>query len=173
MTPSPAWIVTLYGEPEAAPAAMLPPITPVAAPIERPAGSPVALYCRVPGPASLAKICNATPSPASLVWLPGLVNVTPTDQLNVSTALLVPSLTVTVVVNDPVLAVMVPEIKPVLELMLRPVGKPLAAKLSVPLAVSVADTCRETLSPGLLTWSPGSVMVMGLLTVQLKLCALL
>jgi hypothetical protein len=39
----------------------------------------------------------------------------------------------------------------------------------VPLLVSVAWTCKETASPTLKTWLPGEVIVIGLLTVQVKL----
>ena len=119
--------------------------------------------------------CKATLSPAVFVWLPGLLISTGAGlvivQLKVSTAVLQQALTVIagvyVVVVQAVLA-MVPEISPVLALMPNPGGRPVSVYLSVPQAVSVADIWTETVSPMPLVWSPWSVMVIGLFTVQSK-----
>src|SRR5436309_3261472 len=109
-------------------------MAPVPGLIFRPAGKPSAKYFSVPLPESLALIDSDTVLPSVLVWLLGVVIVTvPVPvivQVKVSTAVFVPSFTVTVVVKEPMVAapeVMVPEISPVDVLMPSPVGKPLAA----------------------------------------------
>src|SRR5258708_794956 len=58
---------------------------------------------------------------------------------------------------------------PVVALMLRPSGKPLAAYVSVtPARASTATSGKSIGSPSLETWSPGGVRVTGLLTVQVN-----
>jgi hypothetical protein len=64
---------------------------------------------------------------------------------------------------------MVPEIKPLLGLMLSPSGKALALYVSVaPLVASVAWTARLTTLPSVLVWSGSAATVTAGLTFQLK-----
>jgi hypothetical protein len=91
----------------------------------------------VPPVASLAWICSDTVSPSLLLWSPGLETrtcpaeadvVANTTQVKLCWALEAPSPAVTVVTKTPLElpALMVPEISPVVGLMLSPPGSPVA-----------------------------------------------
>ncbi len=80
---------------------------------------------------SVANICNETLSPSLLLWSDGVVRFTTglIVQLNVWLLLTVPFVAATSTVNGPLAAApgaMVPEIKPVVGLRLKPSGRPLA-----------------------------------------------
>ena len=94
---------------------------------------------------------------------PGLADV-PLERID---GVCVPSVTVMVGVYGVVVEAplpTVPEISPVLELMLRPVGSPLAEKAQRAAgAVGGADLHRNACRRSLLAWSPWSVMMIGLL----------
>ena len=102
---------------------IVPKRNPVIGLMYRPLGRPEAAQRSVPPLLSVAATWKATSSPAVFVWLPGLVMTTAPDrlmlQLKLSTALFVPSPTVTVGVNEPAMLT-VPVMAPVLELIDRP-----------------------------------------------------
>ena len=65
----------------------------------------------------------------------------------------------------------VPEIMPVVESMLSPVGKPLALKVKLSPLASDAVIGTETVSPSTLYSAPGAVrVILGVEIVQLKVC---
>src|SRR5580700_4498925 len=101
--------------------------------MDRPVGRPVALKVKVwPEAESVALICRLAAVPTVPVWLPGLVTVTvlPVAELIVQVKDADPeapvvSLAVTVTLLLPAV-VGVPEISPVVELIDRPAGRPVA-----------------------------------------------
>src|SRR5579859_1371784 len=155
----------------------VPEIRPLLELMDRPAGRPLALQVKVwPDCESVACICRLTAVPTVPVWLPGLdtVTVLPLCGLIVHVKLALPwapvvSVAVTVTLLLPAV-VGVPEIRPLLELMDRPAGRPLALQVKVwPDCESVALICRLTAVPTVPVWLPGldtvTVLPPGLVTM--------
>src|SRR5262249_6679003 len=109
---------------------MVPLMSPVLLLMVSPVGRAAALYVSGPPSLSVALIGNRTSSPTALLWLPGLTRRTcATVQVKLVLALAVPCVAVSVTVYGlPVCApvAIVPLISPVVLLMLRPVGNPVA-----------------------------------------------
>src|SRR6516165_3966396 len=152
----------------------VPEMSPVAASIFSPAGSPVATY--VSGgaaPVSVALTCTLTGIPSQDCSVAGMVTVTRPVMVQLMTALPtapVPSVAVTVTGKIPAGPVGVPVMTPVPAAILSPAGRPAAPNVMVwPVAESVAVTFTAVIAVPTADFSAaGAVTVTTLAMVQVK-----